>query len=82
VKRIRYFKQADGSRKSKPIITMDDVVTIEVKGLTFNVVGSNGEIRLTGESHNETTLKKMIKDYLKSKGAEFFDEVRNRKGNE
>lgn len=77
MKRIRYFRQDDGTFKSKPIEGDHDLFTVQTNGLSWSVTSSQGQTVDAGEAKTDFVMKKQIRDVLKRQGVCILDEVKN-----
>lgn len=78
--RIRYYRQDDNSFKSKGINAPHDILTIQLNGLDYKIISSLGETLYTAVAKDNVSMKKEIRQVLKSQGVIFNDEIRNKKG--
>lgn len=80
--RVRYVTMDNGNLVSKePIVAGGDVlaVTLIPSTLTYTVANAaNGAVLETGDAVSMQMLKIKVKKALRSRGAVFGDEVRNR----
>jgi hypothetical protein len=78
--RIRYKKTDKELVSTKPILCNNKFVNVKINldKMTYCLIdATSNELILNGGAPDTQTIKRRIKNDLKSIGAKFFDEIRN-----